>query len=273
MKSRAICKIELSLIALVKLAVKKATKTVFRLIGLKSKNNKILVLAVSHIGDTICCIPALSLLREQYPNHKIDFFCSKPIVQFMKRNPFGVNVIGYDEKDVLLNLRLSLTLGWYNEIYVIWSKRDLLLAQAIGGHRIITTQLIKSKSGILSSFVDEARKVIDTPTLEGSLCSAILRDPVDSNQKKELVFNHYHDKSLWGFNGSNNKNSIFLHPGTLGTSRLWSAKNWRNLALLITAILRERENQRDYLDLIFSGSGDFDMTFFNQIATSYDFRD
>lgn len=111
MKSRAICKIELSLIALVKLAVKKATKTVFRLIGLKSKNNKILVLAVSHIGDTICCIPALSLLREQYPNHKIDFFCSKPIVQFMKRNPFGVNVIGYDEKDVLLNLRLSLTLG------------------------------------------------------------------------------------------------------------------------------------------------------------------
>lgn len=91
------------------------------------------------------------------------------------------------------------------------------------------------------------------------------------------MFNHYHDKSLWGFNGSNNKNSIFLHPGTLGTSRLWSAKNWRNLALLITAILRERErereNQRDHLDLIFSGSGDFDMTFFNQIATSYDFRD
>ena len=83
MKSRAICKIELSLIALVKLAVKKATKTVFRLIGLKSKNNKILVLAVSHIGDTICCIPALSLLREQYPNHKIDFFCIMMICSFV----------------------------------------------------------------------------------------------------------------------------------------------------------------------------------------------
>lgn len=271
MKSRAICKIELSLIALVKLAVKKVANTVVKISQFKFKNKKILVIAVSHIGDTICCIPALSLLREQYPEHKIDFFCGKAIVQFMKRNPFGVNVIAYDEKDVLLNLRLSLTLGWYNEIYVIWSKRDLLLAQAIGGHRIITTQQIKSKSGILSSFVDEARKVIDTPTLEGSLCSAILPDPVDPNQTKELVFNHYHDKSLWGFDSNNCDNTVFLHPGTLGSSKLWAPKNWNNLAKQLLLISQNTSKEEKKLKVTFSGQGDFDLNLFSQIAPKHEF--
>lgn len=134
MKSRAICKNIQVLFTIFKLPISK----LFAKFGKSKSPKSILVLCIAHIGDVLCLVPSLHLLRALHPNAKISVLVPPPLIDFLKRNPLALDLIPYDEKDVFSNLKLYLKLSLYDEAYAFWAKRELLLARAIGTKKIIS---------------------------------------------------------------------------------------------------------------------------------------
>lgn len=59
---------------------------------------KILVIQLRRIGDALMTTPALEVLRNNFPDAKIDFLAEPPTDQVVKNNPFIDEVIVYDKK-------------------------------------------------------------------------------------------------------------------------------------------------------------------------------
>ena len=95
MKSRAVV-IFLTIVASIPKYVIKKVLSIFNRNDAEPRST--CVICISHIGDNLCCLPALSLLRQKYPKAQITFFTSRPLVKLLERNPYNIDIQDYNEK-------------------------------------------------------------------------------------------------------------------------------------------------------------------------------
>lgn len=167
-QSRAICKNLQVLFALLKLPISKFLSS-----NQKNKPKSILVLCIAHLGDFLCLIPSLYLLRTLHPDARITVLVPPALNDFLKRNLFQFDLVSYEEKEVFQNLRLYLKVKFYDVAYVFWNKRELLLAGAIGAKDVVTYDKFKNKGYSLLS-----NDFLETPVevnLERYFCSLITK--------------------------------------------------------------------------------------------------
>ena len=152
MKSIALCKNIEVLFALPRFASKKALQAL-RLGGRPGAEPKrVLVACIAHMGDTLCALPGLHAMRAAWPDARIFLTCPAALATFIRRAPFGITPLPMDDADPVKLLKALALQRPFGEGFVIWHRRDVLLAQALGCRRItafkgfskgIYTRLIK----------------------------------------------------------------------------------------------------------------------------------
>lgn len=166
-QSRAICKVLQVLFTVLKFPA-----NIFSFGCHKGFPRSFLVVCVAHIGDVLCLMPALHLLRECHPDAKISVLVPPSLCDFLKRSSAKFDLIPYDEKDVLLNLKLYLRTNLYDVAYVFWAKRDILLGRAIGSKEIVAFDLFKK--GWCKLLVQSFYKTPEEINLERYFCSLVV---------------------------------------------------------------------------------------------------
>lgn len=63
---------------------------------LRKDPKKILIIRLDHIGDLISATPVFRILKEAYPNAKLDVLASKRNIDILKNNPFIDEIMPYD---------------------------------------------------------------------------------------------------------------------------------------------------------------------------------
>lgn len=166
-QSRAICKNLQVLFSLLKLPLSKFLPS-------SHKNNprSILVLCIAHIGDFLCLVPSLCLLKALHPTARISVLVPPTLFEFLKKRLQGFDFVPYEEKEVIQNLNLYLRVKFYDVAYVFWNKRELLLACAIGARDIVTYDKFNNKGyGLLGSIFLKTPAEVN---LERYFCSLIV---------------------------------------------------------------------------------------------------
>ena len=190
MKSRAVV-IFLTIVASIPKYVIKKVLSIFNRNDAEPRST--CVICISHIGDNLCCLPALSLLRQKYPKAQITFFTSRPLVKLLERNPYNIDIQDYNEKDVCGIFKLVCSFKLYDAIYPLWHKRELLLAQSLWNKSIIAPESFIYN--LATIFKDRTYKQLDVLSVEEMFCSAWVKP-------EELVDNHvkffvHHEPEKW----------------------------------------------------------------------------
>ncbi|GEM_PF-3703106 len=171
MKSIALCKNIEVLFALPRFAAKKAMQALglARAPGYEPK--RVLVACIAHMGDTLCALPALHALRCAWPHARIFLTCPGALASFIRRAPFGITPLVMDDADPLKLLKALVLQRHFDEGFVIWHRRDVLLAQALGCCRI--TAFKGFSKGIYTRLIDEERPEPACLNLEERICSML----------------------------------------------------------------------------------------------------
>lgn len=176
----------------------------------------LLVAQVARIGDFLCTIPLMHSLREKYPQAEITALCPPALVRFLSRNPFGVRLIPFANKDVVSVMR-AVRSGPYDEIAVPWKARDVLLAGAIGAKKIVTVEGNRDASfGVLADDFRPWR----TGAYDESFSSVC---PPDTARVFCLP-------SDWVKPAASRNRNVFLHVGVSEKNRYWTPACWAKVA-------------------------------------------
>lgn len=77
----------------------------YLMFGMMSEIRKILIIRLSSIGDILLTTPLIRALRKKYPQAAIDFAVKERYVDLLKTNPHVSNVITFDHKAGIKELR------------------------------------------------------------------------------------------------------------------------------------------------------------------------
>jgi ADP-heptose:LPS heptosyltransferase len=197
--------------------------------------NKIVIIQLTAIGDTLMCEPALFALRKAYPESEITFITSNSAHDILKHNPNIFRIIVWHKKTPLLRfLTLLLTLRRV--------KYDLLVDFQKNPRTFIMSHFIRSK--IKLSFKSQRRNyiysvLVKIPRLDKYVAFEKVRMisgylPVDFQPQEPRIYITDEDRNKakkifieMGF--TTDDFIIAVSPVSKVRQRAWQAKNYSRL--------------------------------------------
>ncbi len=170
----------------------------------KNKIRKILVVELSHIGDSLLTLPLIHELKRKYKNAKIDYFCKKNFAVFFRENP-NINKVITKKEDI----------KWDYDLVVDINSRIWFLFQAV----LLRSKYRKEIGGVfLKNFLHGKKEhnILTKLSVVGGKKVGGFR-PYFKNKKKEwVVLRKFFVKKPY----------VVICPGAVGKHKLWKNSEW-----------------------------------------------
>ncbi|XRO76875.1 glycosyltransferase family 9 protein [Methanocaldococcus sp. 10A] len=233
---------------------------------------KILIIALSGIGDLIMALPMINILKKNYPNSKIDFLVApRGTKELLENQPF-VNKIfvlkSQSVKDLFLNkdvrgLITQLKLNNYDIAITIHPSQGIfsaflmkLIDAKIRIQHKYNFKLFKNVSWFLtySPNIEDTHSVYENLNLIKCLKVQYNKEEIEYNYKLTKDEKNF-SNNFWKENSLDKYFIVGLHPGT-GRDQPWRRWNLNNWVKLIEAINNNFRGKIKFL--IFLGPGEIE---------------
>lgn len=248
MKSIALCKNIEVLFALPRFASRKALQALGLGRAPGTEPGRVLVACVAHMGDTLCALPGLHALRAAWPHARIFLTCPGALASFIRRAPFQITPLPMDDADPVKLLKALALQRPFDEGFVIWHRRDVLLAQALGCRRI--TAFKGFSRGIYARLIDEARPEPAMLNLEERIRSMLGAAPSSPGSAGvetasgpgalkpgpapcRFVLSDWYPELRFPIRRNRN---VFLQLGAKSGAKLLPPSSWRRIAGLVSSL-------------------------------------
>ncbi|WP_144159131.1 glycosyltransferase family 9 protein [Paraburkholderia sp. BCC1885] len=183
------------------------------------------------LGDTLLLTPLLAKLRSQYPQARIDLVCPKAIVPLYAGQPFGVNALPFDPRD-LTTVKTVLGSGPYDLGFVLGDNRHSWLALGAGCRWIV------AHAGDVPAWknwpVDQSVPYPETPAAWADIAAELVDGPpppayrpADWPAPAHAVLPDA-DRLTQPY--------VVLHPGASTEVKRWPDARWSELAQRVEAL-------------------------------------
>ncbi|MEJ2049933.1 MAG: lipopolysaccharide heptosyltransferase II [Calditrichota bacterium] len=208
--------------------------------------NRVLIIRFSSLGDVLLATPLVRLLREKYPNSRIDFVVKLEYVELVRFNPNLTGVMEFDTKrgfpalrnlkksinerkyDVILDLHHSLR-SRYLTFGLAWNPFSRTTVYGIRKNQFIRFLLVKFKINLYRKIYG---RII--PVWEKYISTAKILGIKKDDGHLEFYFPSEMDEKLvdklekWY-----NRDYVVMAPGAKHFTKRWPAKYFARLVLEI----------------------------------------
>ncbi len=203
------------------------------------KYNKVLIILKKKIGDTVCAAPMLKLLRDTYPNARIDFLAKEPAATTLKYNKNINNLLIYKRKDIL-KIILHIIKTHYDLVIDLYPTEETALFTLLSGAKTRIRGYFLHKEKLYHKLVYNMRfdyhKITQKYTPHRYI--AFLKDIIDIDFKNlppmELPLPpNSNDIFAQAAPQLQNKDFIVFVPNASSNLKKWLPDYWADLAALI----------------------------------------
>lgn len=216
---------------------------------MQERIKKILIIFPGSLGDFIASLPALKLLRQEYPQANIDIACSRTYAPLVEGKPFNVNV--RESLSYALSGLFASPFACTGRTRDYLEMSDLIISYIDDNKKIFSENLRKNSTGNVIVWKGNIRDKLEINIYSHYLKSLELIDiNIQSPEYRLEIPADKKDKGIDGKDRFSSKNNYFcIHPGSGSLKKNWNIKKYIELADLI-------ENKYSFFPVFFTGEAD-----------------